>query len=298
MLCPVKVIGIILSRALAASWFQSIMNALVEPCSKSSSIFSSSLWNPFHQSPGADCSNGTILPAEEGYMRESQGPQGVIWPWWGIMLDFPSDHIDISLNIISGMWLLSRVRPIMIWDRPMAIMVAMNSWATSADKPKEGRLKSPRTISVGNSTDSRKLLRQGVCLQQGIWYTSNNANWSCELSFRNKDSHPEIWGARPLKVTRDFLIITATHDHCHPPPLSWLVQNPQPSWTYLWQGKPPFLVSARSHSLFHNKSLNVGSLIIDWTGIQQQQLKLWHPPPWMLPRKWECAGGAGTHRQY
>lgn len=50
--------------------------------------------------------------------------------------------------------LLYDVRLLMTWDKPMAVMVAMNSCTTSDPMPREGRLKSPKIISLGNSSAS------------------------------------------------------------------------------------------------------------------------------------------------
>lgn len=55
-------------------------------------------------------------------------------------------------NTRSSVWLLCHVRLWLIWDRPMAVMVAMHPWATSDPTLIEGRLKFPKTINLKNST--------------------------------------------------------------------------------------------------------------------------------------------------
>lgn len=45
----------------------------------------------------------------------------------------------------------------MTWDRPMAVMVVINSQAISDSIPKEGRLKCPRTIDLGDYIASTEM---------------------------------------------------------------------------------------------------------------------------------------------
>lgn len=64
---------------------------------------------------------------------------------------------QVYIHYCVGLW--------MTWDRPMAVMVALNSQATSDHVPRDSKLKSPKTISLGNSTTNQHgvELRQGTC---------------------------------------------------------------------------------------------------------------------------------------
>lgn len=61
--------------------------------------------------------------------------------------------------------------PWMNWDGPMIIMVAMNSQAASVANLRNGRLKSPKIISLGNATANSEMASnssaRGVATQHG-----------------------------------------------------------------------------------------------------------------------------------
>lgn len=65
-----------------------------------------------------------------------------------------------------------------IWGTPMAVMKDMNSLAISEAKSREGRLKSPRSMSLGNSTDNPEMASSSsdkeVAMQPEGQYSINN----------------------------------------------------------------------------------------------------------------------------
>lgn len=124
----------------------------------------------------------------------------------------------------------------MIWDKPMVILVTMNSRATSDPPRREDRLKFLRTSGefYCQPRNEVNLLRQGSC------YTAvrlMNPNWSVEPNLMNRVSHPVTCDPAPFKVVR----FPDDNHHSPIPTLErWLMPNPKPSWAYLQMDCPPF----------------------------------------------------------
>lgn len=99
----------------------------------------SSFWSPpDHQSPRMDWSHRSYLPAvDSGTWVISIG-----------VLSIP-DHLPLFRQKKQiRCEPLSHVRLWIIWDRPLAVIVAMNSWTVSDFNNRARRLKSPRTICL------------------------------------------------------------------------------------------------------------------------------------------------------
>lgn len=104
-----------------------------------------------HQLPRADCLNGSCLPVENlkdtstwsDHDRKNKDRS-------------PTFHVASAPTRKSYLELF-QVRLWMIWDKPMATIWAINFWAASMANPRNGRLKSPRIISLRNSTTNPEM---------------------------------------------------------------------------------------------------------------------------------------------
>lgn len=104
----------------------------------------------------------------------------------------------------------------------MAIMVAMNTQATSKTKPMDGRSKSLRTISLENSTASLQMapinLSREVAKSREADTAATFPTDPASISLRNMVSDLETWGGWSLKIKRDSQITTGI---LLPPPCSF-----------------------------------------------------------------------------
>lgn len=89
----------------------------------------------------------------------------------------------------------------------MAIMVALNTQATSMAKAMDGRSKSLRTISLENSTASLQMasssLGRKVAKSREADIAATITTDLASISLRNTVSDLETWGGWSLKIKRD-----------------------------------------------------------------------------------------------
>lgn len=133
-----------------------------------------------------------------------------------------SDHDRREINIFSksrascrccnrktrsSIWELLWMWPWMTWDRSM---VAMNFQAASDPMPREGKLRFPKIISLGEfpqenpptKPESRSSVRE-VAAQQRGWYNSNSPHWTLLVpNWTNRNFHSTIWWAGLLDAPK------------------------------------------------------------------------------------------------
>lgn len=156
----------------------------------------------------------------------------------------------------------------------------------------QGKLKSPRTRSLGNSTANPETASnssgRGVARQQGGWYNSNNPTNPVSETGPHSQKHGDhspwrqkkaLWWSLPLYFPWCQILNPAGH-----------ISERGTLETSLGDAR-------QASMLLFNKVLNGGNLVVDWHGIQPQQPKLCTTKG-MLSRNREWAWGPRTHHWY